>query len=65
MLAGKSLLRLTLPKSVVDHAYSCLRATIGLTFAARRAGIQQATSATSASSSVMKTNVAESVGLTS
>src|SRR5215813_10409377 len=44
--------------------HSHLSATIGSTFAARRAGIQQATSATTTNKTVTVVNVGRSVGLT-
>src|SRR5262245_19144122 len=47
-----------------DRAYSHLSATIGSTFVARRAGIQQASSATTVSSSAITMNVNGSVALT-
>ena len=48
---------------VIRHSY--LSATIGSTLAARRAGSQQATSATATSRMAMPTNVSGSVGVTS
>ena len=45
-------------------AHSQRSATSGSTFVARRAGIQQASSATKVSSSVITMNVSGSVGLT-
>src|SRR5262249_37188753 len=53
------------PRSSVLDLQSCLNATIGSTFAARRAGIQQAASATKASNNAIKANVAGSVAGTS
>jgi len=51
--------------SLLVVGYSVRSATSGSTFVARRAGIQQATSATPASSNATAANVAESVELTS
>src|SRR5262245_64897626 len=51
-------------QSVIARAYSCLRATIGSTFVARRAGIQQASRATNASNNAIATNVNGSVAPT-
>src|SRR5499426_1331161 len=47
-----------------DHTHSRRSATIGSTFAARRAGIQQASIATKVSSGGITTNVIGSVALT-
>src|SRR5262249_54131407 len=51
-------------RNLKSAVYSHLNATIGSTFAARRAGIQQATSATTLSKSAITTNVSGSVALT-
>src|SRR5215468_9931998 len=51
-------------RNLKSAVYSHLNATIGSTFAARRAGIQQATSATTVSKSAITTNVSGSVALT-
>jgi hypothetical protein len=45
--------------------YSCLNATIGSAFAARRAGIQHASKATTTNSNPLMLKVNGSVGLTS
>src|SRR5262249_16525387 len=47
-----------------DRGHSYLSATIGSTFVARRAGIQQASSDTAASSKTIPINVSGSLGLT-
>src|SRR5262247_511554 len=52
------------PTVLIIAHHSHRNATIGSTFVARRAGIQQASSATSASSKATPTNVNGSVGLT-
>jgi len=49
-------------KAKLDHSH--FNAIIGSTFVARRAGIQQATIATQASSAAMAMKVSGSVGLT-
>src|SRR5262249_56742050 len=50
---------------LTSGVYSHLSATIGSTFAARQAGIQQAASATRASNNAIKANVGGSVARTS